>query len=158
MAARTVLGAGGGCRSQAAAAGCGRGAASTGVGGKGQGRGGEASIYTAADGVAGESGTGSEVRVQVHRRARLQGTADARRTLVPWPRKDDELQAGEVGDTADGRRAGGDGESIPGDEQLAGRTDQREDSRLVVVERCDGGTGVEIARETQNLCNTEERR
>src|SRR6185312_4691480 len=151
MAARAILGAGGGCRGQAEAAGSGRGKACTRGSGKGQGRGREASVYTAADKVAGEGGAGSEVRVQVHGRTRLPGSASDGRTLVPRAREDDELQAGEAGDSADGRRAGGDGEPVPGDTEPSGREDQREDRRVVVVERCDGGSGVEIARETENL-------
>src|SRR6185437_7898870 len=118
MAARAILGAGGGCRSQAEAAGCGRGAARSGGSGKSQGRGGEASVYRAADGVAGESGTGSEVRVQVHGRTRLPGSASDGRTLVPRAREDDELPTGKAGDTADGRSASRDGESVQGGEQL----------------------------------------
>src|SRR5690242_197349 len=71
LGVRAVLGAGGGCRGKAEAAGCGRGKAYTRGSSKGQGRGGEGSVYTAADGVAGEGGTGSEVRVPVHGRTRL---------------------------------------------------------------------------------------
>src|SRR6185312_16232776 len=74
-------------------------------------------LYSAADGVAGESGAGSEVRIPVHGRPRLQIAAGTRRTLVPRTREDDELQAGKAGDTADGRRAGGDGESVQGGKQ-----------------------------------------
>src|SRR6185437_4251911 len=135
MAIRAVLGAGGGCRGEAEAAGSGRGSACTRGSGKGQGRGGEASVYSAADGVAQESRQGSEMRVPVHGRQRLQSAAGERGTLVPRAREDDELQAGEAGDIADGRRAGGDGESVQGDEQFVGRKDQREDSRVDAVER-----------------------
>src|SRR6185437_6766602 len=102
MAARAILGAGGGCRGQAETAGGGRGEARARGSAKSQGGGREASVYTAADGVAGESGTGSEVRVQVHGRTRLPGSASDGRTLVPRAREDDELQAGEAGDSADG--------------------------------------------------------
>src|SRR6185312_2354655 len=126
MAARAVLGAGGGCRGEAEAAGSGRGSACTRGSGKGQGRGGEASVYSAADGVAQESRQGSEMRVPVHGRQRLQSAAGERRTVVSRPREDDELPAGEAGGTADGRRAGGDSEPVSGDEQLAERTDYRE--------------------------------
>src|SRR6185312_10084067 len=150
MAARAVLGAGGGCRGEAEAAGSGRGSACTRGSGKGQGRGGEAGVYTAADGVAQESRQGSEMRVPVHRRARLQSAAGERRTVVSRAREDDELPAGEAGDTADGRRAGGDGECVSRDEQPAGGPDNREDRRIDVVERVDRGSGVEVARETQN--------